>query len=127
MRNMILATALAALPLLPAPAQAQGMACDGRLLVGPVQMELSGGSSDTERGASRERMNHFTVQLRNMSAQTMGLIIVIRSQGVPTPGGARETDINAGASTTLTLFRLPTSQTPPSTTTVQGWLNFMCR
>lgn len=127
MRNIILATALAALPLLPAPAQAQGVACDGRLLVGAVQMELSGGSSEAERGAARERMHHFTVQLRNMSAQSMGVLVAVRSQGVPTPGGAREADINAGATITLTLFRLPTSQTPPSTTTVQGWLHFMCR
>lgn len=127
MRNIILITALAALPLLPAPAQAQGMACDGRLLVGTVQMQLWQGSGEAERGAPREPMNQFSVSLRNMSAQPMGVLVGMRGQGRLPTGGAREADINAGASINMTLFRLPTSQTPPSTSTVQGWLHFMCR
>lgn len=117
-----MATALAALPLLPAPAPAQGMAWDGRLRVGAVQMQLWPGSSERER----ERIHRFTVHLRNMSAQSMGVQLNVRSQGVPTTGAVREVDITAGASTTLTLLRLPTFSTLPSTTTVQGWLRFVC-
>lgn len=119
-----MATALAALPLLPAPAPAQGMAWDGRLRVGAVQMQLWPGSSERER--ERERIHRFTVHLRNMSAQSMGVQLNVRSQGVPTTGAVREVDITAGASTTLTLLRLPTFSTLPSTTTVQGWLRFVC-
>lgn len=101
---------LAALMLtLPLAAQAQSVACDGQIQVGPVQ--LGSAPVDGEGGRGGPTYRDFSATFTNLTGQMIVVMVQVRDlPGAPFPV-TREIEVGARQSRLANVARLPSSST----------------